>query len=401
MVSSLYISHSRLLLIIVLMLACVGVTLAIDFKTKKLKVAAEMLGISSQLDSVPSGNTIILLVKGEKICIRKDNIGIIEHIGIPIFDQGLRIAADSPIYDFLEYAALNERYRFSNNLLYLNRVIFKNGNWSSLREDNLKDCQCVITNKEDKLYIVDWRQEDKSLLCLGIPKDYELLANESRRNIEKDFIRQIKLHQYFHQHRDANVVKEKDLKIYGTEGLFVYEGQSYLIPELNQNMYYRLKTVKETYDSIMYNRHNTLCIEEVVPEIVVDSIFPSESLANLMMNNDMSIPDVVMNIDFHLSDYNKQSLSMPLSLLKDFFYYNRCNIYYACCVPGKEETQGYLVVNNYSEGYNHLINVSIPNSNLMESNPEVHGTAYLYIPQLEESKLFGKIPIKKSGAKIY
>ena len=63
--------------------------------------------------------------------------------------------------------------------------------------------------------------------------------------------------------------------------------------------------------------------------------------------------------------------------------------------------RGTLMMSNLAKGYNHLFSLRIPADQLTATGPVIQADVYLYIPPIDKSKLFGKTPKKKSGAKIY
>lgn len=373
------------------------------FKTERMKQAAKALGILNVPDSVNKHGSWQLLGRdGQMISVRTDSTGMVEHIGVPLFMNNIRVLEPSPVYDFLEYAALNWKYKFTPNTLYLSKVLFRHGNWQVLLNGHLDKADCAISNQDDRLYIVKWTQNEEVLAELGIPIEYELLNNDTRRNIEKLFINQLSEHQSQRlSDRPQKTITEDDLKIYGTEGLFVLQGDSYMIEELNQNVYYELTTLYEEADTIIHGNTVTMKIETVAPTITLSDEHPAETFANLMLADDATLPDVMMHLDFHLSDYHRLELQLPLSSLKDFLLQEGCRLFFAYSGTIKEQARGILFVHNAAEGYNHLLSLSLPAASLTEKSPEVKAAVYLYIPNVDTSHLFGKMPTKKSGAKIY
>lgn len=376
-------------------------TTAQDFKTSKLKMAAEKLGIAHQLDSVQSGKTTMLqLSDGLSVIVRTGHNRMVEHIGIPLFNERMRLLIPSPVYDFLEYAVLNWKYNINPNTLYLSKVLFQKSNWNFLATGDLWECDCNIVNQDNRLYIVTWKRDEIEVAVVGIPIDYELLNNDNRRNIEKDFIRGLVAYQTISSDIKQRVVTEEELRIYGTEGLFVLQGESCIMPELNQNVYYELKTIVEQGQTILDGRTTMVTFEQVVPAIVMDIEHPDETLANLMISDDSLARSVSMKLDFHLSDYSHQNLTIPLSKLKDYCRQDGCSIFFASSGTIKNEVRGMLYIHNASKGYNHLLSLSVSPSHLTSGQPEVEAAVYLYIPPIDNSHLFGKVPIKKSGAKF-
>ena len=389
---------SSLVLLLTLAIACPNLS-AQNYKADRLRKAVEVLGLQIVPDLLMPDTTIKMMSKdGRTVCLRTDPMGEIEHVGIPLFNDMLRLLQPSPVYDFLEYAVLNWKYKVNPNQLYLSKVIFKQGSWETLLRDKLSECECSIENREDKLYIVTWKREEKDVAVIGIPIEYELLNNDTRRNMERAFVRDLEACKPSPTKLKSAVVSEESLSIYGTEGLFVIPGKSYIIELLNQNVYYKLTTVYETADTVINNKPVTMSMEAVLPVVVIDPEFPAETFANLMMCDDGSVPDVTLELDFHLSNYHRQKLTMPLSQLKAFCRQQGCNLYFACDGVQKDKTRGVMFASNLPKGYNHLFSLRISTEQLTAESPTVQADVYLYIPPIDKEKLFGTAPAKKSGA---
>lgn len=370
-----------------------------NYKADRLRMAVKKMGVQITPDLLMPDTTISLQAKdGRVLCMRTDPMGDIEHVGIPMFNDMIRLLQPSPVYDFLEYAVLNWKYKINPNQLYLSKVIFKKGSWESLLSNQLNECDCIIENREDKLYIVTWKRDDKEIVVLGIPIDYELLNNDTRRNMERTFMRGLEAFKPSVVRPNPALVNEDILSIYGTEGLFVIPGKSYIIDLLNQNVYYKLTTIYETVDTVINKKPATLSMEAVLPIIVIDQDFPAETFANLIMCDDKSVPDVKIDLDFHLSNYHRERVSMPLSQLKAFCHQQGCNLYFACDGIQNEKVRGLMFASNLPRGYNHLFSLRVPTEQLTSSSPTIQADVYLYIPPINKEKLFGIAPQKKSGA---
>lgn len=389
-------------LFITIILASVSAVLyAQTFTADRLKRAAEVMGLQVGEESIMPDTTISLKSKdGRMVTLRTNPMGEIEHIGIPLFMDIMRYLQPSPVYDFLEYAVMNWKYKVNPNQLYLSKVIFKKGNWDSLLNNRLYECECSIENREDKLYIVKWQRAGKDVAVIGIPIEYELLNNDTRRNMERDFIRHLKESNPINRRSVPAIVNEEDLCLYGLEDLFVLPGKSYIVSLLNQNIYYKLTTVYEAVDTVINNKPVTINAEAILPVIVNDIEFPAESLANLINCDDSSLPDVNMELDFHLSNYHREIVSMPLSQFKAYCRQQGCALYFACDGVKGDVIRGVLFASNLPKGYNHLLSLRIEKSQLCSSSPSVKADVYLYIPPIDKAKLFGIAPTKKSNVKL-
>ena len=390
----------HLMVIMTLIIVCHPLA-AQNYKSDKLRKTVDVLGLQISPNLLFPNTTNTLIAKdGRTLCLRTDPVGDIEHIGIPLFREAMRMLQPSPVYDFLEYAVLNWKYKVTPNQLYLSKVIFKQGSWETLLREKLSECECTIQNYEDKLYIVSWKQENKELAIIGIPIEYELLNNDTRRDIEKSFINELETFNAPIVRPEYSTVSEDDLSIYGTEGVFVIPGKSYITDLLNQNVYYKLSTIYETVDTVIRNKPVTMTMEAIMPVVVRDAEFPAETFANLIMCDDSSIPDIVMELDFHLSNYHRRYIKMPLSKLKVFFQQQGCRLYFACNGVQGSKVRGVMFASNLSRGYNHLFSLSIPIAQLTSDSPTVQAEVYLYIPPIDKDKLFGTAPTNKSGIKF-
>lgn len=389
-------------LFITIILASVSSVLyAQTFTADRLKRAAEVMGLQVGEESIMPDTTISLKSKdGRMVTLRTNPMGDIEHIGIPLFMDIMRYLQPSPVYDFLEYAVLNWKYKVNPNQLYLSKVIFKKGNWESLLNNRLFEYDCSIENREDKLYIVKWQRAGKDVAVIGIPIEYELLNNDTRRNMERDFVRHLKESNPINRRPEPVIVNEEDLCLYGIEDLFVLPGKSYIVSLLNQNIYYKLTSIHEAVDTVINNKPVTINAEAILPMIVNDPEYPAETFANLLNCDDSSLPEVNMELDFHMSNYHRELVSMPLSQFKAYCRQQGCAFYFACDGVKGDVIRGVLFASNLPKGYNHLLSLRIDKFQLCSSSPTVKADVYLYIPPIDKEKLFGIAPTKKSNVKL-
>lgn len=372
-----------------------------NYKNDRLKRTADILGLQVSADSIMPDTLWQEKAKdGRCVYLRTDPMGTVEQIGIPLFNDVMRILQPSPVYDFLDFAVLNWKYKVTQNQLYLSKLIFKKGSWDTLLKEKLNACQCTIENRDDKLYIVNWQRDGKDVATIGIPVEYELLNNDTRRNMERDFLKELEAFNPNIKRKPASIVSENELSIYGTEGLFVLPGKSYIIDLLNQNVYYKLTTVTEAIDTVINNKPVIMNLDAVLPVVVNDSGFPAETFANLMMCDNESVPEVTVELDFHLSNYHREKMNMPLSRLKAFCRQQGCGLFFACDMVKEGKLRGVMFASNLPKGYNHLFSLRTSIDQFGKDSPKVSADVYLYIPPVEKSKLFGIAPTKKSGAKI-
>ena len=197
-----------------LRLVCMQLLLALphgiaarEYRTALLRQAANSLGIERQIDK--AGKDVskqIVTPSGTAVCIRIDSHGMVEHIGLPLFNPEMRQLMPSPVYDCLEYAVLDRTFIHTKNDLLLRKIRFYKGSWQTLLGVLPTDA-CSITNQSNKYYQLIWSRNGSETANVVIPIDYELLSVCNRREIEKNFVHNLSRH---HTDLKTTLPKETD-----------------------------------------------------------------------------------------------------------------------------------------------------------------------------------------------
>lgn len=162
-----------------------------DYRTSLLRQAAATLGIERQIAKADKGTTTLVdTPQGTTVIVRIDNNGMVEHIGLPLFHSTMRKQTPSPVYDCLEYAALDHSAIHTENDLLLQKIKFYKGSWQTLLSIQPTDA-CSITNQSDKYYQLVWSRNGRETVNAVVPIDYELLSVSSRREIERNFVHNV------------------------------------------------------------------------------------------------------------------------------------------------------------------------------------------------------------------
>ena len=165
-----------------------------EYRTAALCQAAAVLGIEHQIADAPKGvTTNITPPSGTTIVVRIDSEGTVEHIGLPLFSTIIRQQSPSPVYDCMEYAALDRLFIFTENDLLLQKIIFLKGAWESIIGIKPSDI-FSITTQDDKYYQLVWSRDSCEIINVVVPIDYELLSGSSRRELEKSFVHDVSRH---------------------------------------------------------------------------------------------------------------------------------------------------------------------------------------------------------------
>jgi hypothetical protein len=177
-----------------------------EYRTSLLRQAAFTLGIERQIAKAGKGiTTQIITTSGTTVIVRIDSNGMVEHIGVPLFNAVMRKNTPSPVYDCIEYAALDRSAIHTENDLLLQKIKFHKGSWQTLLSTKPTDA-CTITNQSDKYYQLAWHRNGREIVNMVVPIDYELLSISSRRELEKNFT-----HGVSHYHPASKFMLSKDI----------------------------------------------------------------------------------------------------------------------------------------------------------------------------------------------
>ena len=208
-----------------------------EYRTQALRTAAAKLALEQQIEQAATGVTSFMTTQnGQTIAVRISDQGRVEHIGLPLFNDVMRQQKPSPVYDLLEYAALDRNVILTENDLQLQKIQFFKGSWSSLM-DVLPTDACRLGTLSDKFYQVVWERNDNEIINLVIPIDYELLSNSSRRELETNLVREMGSQ---HVRRPSFHLVEELLQRTENDSIYVLPGEFFLMKSLTRNTYYRM-----------------------------------------------------------------------------------------------------------------------------------------------------------------
>ena len=357
--------------------ACCTVS-AQQYQTQHLQKAAAKLGLDTLLAKVQQAETNSVVVNGQKFVYRMGKDQKVEHIGLPLFHESMRILQPSPIYDYLEFVTLDHKYHISENNLQQQELKFRLGSWAQLEQlgDTLS---CIIQNLGDKHYRVKWQKDGQDQVVVTFPISYELLANSSRREMQANLIRDL---QAF---RADNVkpfsVDTLLLKPTTTEGVKLLQGKSHLIPTITSNLF-----VSQEKDG--------------TPRLLIDNRQPAESMANLLVSDYQTTNDAVVQLEFVLDNYRKDTLQVGLDDWKQYCRSQGCQPYFGYEGVSKGEATGTLLLANPQSGYDHIVHVSCPTDAIGQEGMMLRATVYLFTPISNVKALFGDAQSESSRKSI-
>lgn len=344
------------------------------FKTDDLKRVAVELKLDS-LDTLRAGSTIIQ--KGQRtLIVRKADTGMVEHIGISLFPKAYRQQANGTVLDFLESGLLCNVYQLTKNQLKYMDAKFVKGSWNQMLTLSTS-ASCSISMINNKAYQVTWKEGNVEKINLLIPIKYDFLMNTPRKELESNFIRDLKAYKIKRMVKDCNidVAKLKMVKD-GADTLYMSSGKHYLLETITNATYYKLE------DSLDY-----------VP--IIDAKFPIQTVANTLLLDCEKIPAAKITLTIVGSDKKNTTVIVPVSQLIAFVKSIGCVPYFSYEETKDGKLQGGLFLYNKELGYDHVLRLSCDIKDIATDKLMFTSYAYLYTPTTNVKKLYGDIKTKR------
>ena len=358
------------------------------FNTAVLQRIAEQAGIVEELrDLPPSTKTTTTTDNGITVVMRTGSGGQVEHIGLLLFGDTIRTMQPSPVYDCIERAALEELLQMEDVMLLRQKIILRKGSWPTLLNLQSTD-ECSLNTIDDRFYQMEWRQDGQLLLSVVVPIDYELLNGSSRKELEANFVTALTQHVPTKE-VTSSPVNSSLLRRYGDTPLLVLPVDTFLTAALTRNTYYKL-----------IQGADTLAAGDADIHIVCDAAYPAETLANLLLATDPSLPVPMLEIELQLANRSVQQVTISLNQWMSFCEAQGCTPYYIFNESDDNTVSGSLLMRNQQQGYNHLLNLSCPVGQLTGREITISGKAYLYIPAVKAEQIYGD-STGKTGRKKY
>lgn len=346
----------------------------LSFKTAELKEVANSLKLDS-LDTLRAGYSFVASGK-RQLVIRKSDNGMVEHIGIKLFPLGYRQQANGAVLDFLESGLLCNTYQLTRNQLKYMDAKFIKGSWNQMLTLSAS-ASCSLNKVNDRAYQAIWKEGNAEIINLLIPIKYDFLMNAPRKELEANFIRDLKAYKTKKESGDCAVdVARLTVVKDGADTLYTLPGKHYNLESITNTTFFKLK------DSVEY-----------LP--VIDPKFPIQTIANTLLLDCDRIPEAKVNLTVIGSDKKNQTLLVSVRQLIAFAKSQGCVPYF-----GYEETkdgklQGGLFLYNKELGYDHVLSLSCDVKDIATDKLVFTSRAYLYTPTTNVKNLYNDIKSKK------
>lgn len=338
-----------------------------EYTFKHFEDAAQRLEIMN-IDSLKNGNNIIN-VKGYDVIIRKENDGKVTHIGICLFSQEMRNQNPLPVYDFLEYACLDNIFHISDNSLKYIDIKFHHGTWKELAQVK-PSTPCNISIIDEKMYNVEWALRSNKTVSLSMPIKYDLLKGATRTDVIDGFIKEL---------RNYKVVLEKNAT-FKSDKLIQDSAASYKFYTLKGKTYIDKSICSDTY---------YVCEQENFYVPLIDKGLPEQTMANIMcIKSNQYVGDYPLNLKIIKGGEKVEELTVTIRQLIDYAIEQGCTPYFGIEKNENNTFEASLFLHNVKSGYNHIIAMSCESSLIGTRNLTINARGYLFAPTTNIRDMF-------------
>lgn len=349
------------------MYICISIYAQSEFSSEHLKETAINIGLS-HLDTLKCGDNMVVLGK-DTIIVRKNEDGVIDHIGKQLFPIMARKKNPLPVYDYMEYVYLNYLLNKNGNKLLFKDVAFIKGGWKELASVTPND-QCNISNIDNKAFQIEWKKDDKALVSVLIPIRYDVLSNMSRTEMQNAFIQGEKktIVKLSDEQMSQDTAKLTKTLVGDTEILY-YKGKSYLNEKITNNYY--------------------LVSNDSLLTPITDKDMPMESIANIMvLPSSKQIGNYKAKIRYLLSNNKIVEQTTTIRQIIDYAMKQGCKPYFGLEGIKDGVINFSLFLYNENSGYDHIFRLSCKTEEIGTDALTFTGRGSLYAPTTNVKSLY-------------
>ena len=338
-----------------------------EFSSEHLKETASNIGLS-HLDTLKCGDNMVVLGK-DTIIVRKNEDGVIDHIGKQLFPIMAREKNPLPVYDYMEYVYLNYLLNKNGNKLLFKDLAFIKGGWKELASVTPSD-QCNISNIDNKAFQIEWKKDDKSLVSVLIPIRYDVLSNMSRTEMQNAFIQgEKKTTVKLSDERMSQDTTKLTKTLVGDNEILYYKGNSYINEKITNNYY--------------------LVSNDSLLTPITDKDMPMESIANIMvLPSSKQIGNYKAKIRYLLSNNKIVEQTTTIRQIIDYAMKQGCKPYFGLEGIKDGVINFSLFLYNENSGYDHIFRLSCKTEEIGTDALTFTGRGSLYAPTTNVKSLY-------------
>jgi hypothetical protein len=343
-----------------------------SYASSKLKETGDLLPADCRVSGADRMDCPAV-IKGKKIVMEYDSSHTVSHLGISLFGEETKKAANTVVCNFMERVLLElvlqetprdmlrktEEYRL---------VIKRNGREYS--ESDIRSLASVLEKirhdtpfalrKEQKAYTAVWNFGNGDMLSVTFPSDRELVSGENKKEADEMLNKKMTGYRCRQNISLDTVYSSYGLTFVPEANIYIKKGQSYMNDSINENVYYARQS-----DSLF--------------SIVNDSNNAVASVSNLFQGH-ISGSNILLDLKHH--GYGNLQPGILISL-KDFVCLFRTDFDLYCAVRDGETDKMNITLVLYHKylDYIHLLSVKTTKDQVLQRKDILKADFYSNIPQ--------------------
>lgn len=249
------------------------------------------------------------------------------------------------------------------------KIALLEGNLSELK--NLCSDTTVtmeLTLVDGKRYALSFVRDGQRRVTLSYPADYQLILGVTLMEME-DRLHDNIVRMPMPEIHPASVDMSQ-LQQIGNSPIYLKEGNSYMLPELNNNRYY-VRELDSTF-GLLYSED-----------------MPVETMANLITGTDIAT-DLDINIQLVKYGYRTETFTVPLGLWVAYCIAEGCTPYFGVIRNEPEQVVCEVVMHNEAMGYAHVMKITFNPAILGARKGTITSRLNSYVPLSNLKSIFNE-----------
>lgn len=368
-----------------------------SFYTQRLKCIAQAVGVQLPDTLQPEKEYAgIWTFKQRSLRVRTNAFGDVTHIGYCLFDERMYTHYEyQTVLDFAERYALEltlgKDEELRQRLRITDKVTCVEGSLSML-DDISPRTPVTIDQRQLRMFRIKWTLDEKTILTLSFPADFQLISGANAIELEKMFERDVQ--RIVPLTQEDMLINWNDVPVVSLSAMVLHDA-------LEKKLFGKKQFVSKDPGPVVYTtnapdgllmanqgiylngqiRSDVMLVQKKGKRMLFSStVLPIPSVRNLLLTGQFpTIVPLKLTIDCYGN--KKQHLDgISLQQFVGLCRMEGCELYVGIKQKTDTAISATVFAVNRAMAYNHVLSVNVPLRVFQEANVPISGTLYTYIP---------------------
>lgn len=373
-----------------------------SFYTQRLKCIAQAVGVQLPDTLQPEKEYAgIWTFKQRSLRVRTNAFGDVTHIGYCLFDERMYTHYEyQTVLDFAERYALEltlgKDEELRQRLRITDKVTCVEGSLSML-DDISPRTPVTIDQRQLRMFRIKWTLDEKTILTLSFPADYQLISGANAIELEKMFERDVQ--RIVPLTQEDMLINWNDVPVVSLSAMVLHdaldEKQKQFTGSKDPIVY-----VANAPDGLLIANRGSYLNSQIRSDVILvqkkgdrmlhlSAESPISSVRNLLLTG--QFPTIVP-LKLTIDCYGNKKQNLEQVSLQQFVGLCRmegCELYVGIKQKTDTAISATVFAVNRAMAYNHVLSVDVPLRVFQDEKIAISGTLYTYIPlQNVDEKFF-------------